>query len=274
MTAVQRPPRPTLEQLRSVAQPPEVRSRKNAEHWTAELYLRHISIYLTSVLVRTPISANGVTGLMILSGWAISASLLVPGIWGPLLAVFFSQLQLYFDCSDGEVARWRGTQSPKGIFLDKIGHYTTEGLIPIALGLRCLGELGLLSRDPGQAYLYLFLGALLAFLIVLNKAQNEMVHASRALAGMDKLPDTAEAKSVPATSFVGRLRRLARFLPFHRVLHSVEMSLLILAASIVSVVAGQQVTGERWLLFVLVPAVLFVNIGHFVAIMASPRLRK
>jgi isopenicillin N synthase-like dioxygenase len=34
------------------------------------------------------------------------------------------------------------------------------------------------------------------------------------------------------------------------------------------------VLAERWLLYVLVPAVLFVNIGHFVAIMASPRLRK
>ncbi|NKX56486.1 CDP-alcohol phosphatidyltransferase family protein [Arthrobacter sp. E918] len=269
-----RPARPTLEQLRAVAQPPEVRSRKNAEHWTAELYLRHISIYLTSILVRTPISANGVTGLMILSGWAISASLLIPGIWGPLLAVLCSQLQLYFDCSDGEVARWRGTQSPKGIFLDKIGHYTTEALIPLALGLRCLGDAGLLRTDPGQAYLHLFLGAVLALLIVLNKAQNEMVHASRALAGLDKLPDTAEAKAVPAASLVGRLRRLARFLPFHRLLHSVELSLLILAASVASLVAAQPVLGERWLLYVLVPAVLFVNAGHFVAIMASPRLRR
>ena len=152
MTGTTRPARPTLEQLRAVAQPPEVRSRKNAEHWTAELYLRHISIYLTSALVRTPISANGVTGLMILSGWAISACLLIPGIWGPLLAVFFSQLQLYFDCSDGEVARWRGTQSPKGIFLDKIGHYTTEGLIPLALGLRCLAASGC-SAGPGAGVL-------------------------------------------------------------------------------------------------------------------------
>jgi phosphatidylglycerophosphate synthase len=274
LTDTTRPARPTLEQLRAVAQPPEVRSRKNAEHWTAELYLRHISIYLTSVLVRTPISANGVTGLMILSGWAISACLLIPGIWGPLLAVFFSQLQLYFDCSDGEVARWRGTQSPKGIFLDKIGHYTTEGLIPIALGLRCLGGFGLLGRDPGQGYLYLFLGAVLALLIVLNKAQNEMVHASRAAAGMAKLPDTAEAKAVPGASLVGRMRRLARFLPFHRMLHSVEMSLLVLVAAIVSLILDEQVIGERLLLFFLVPVVFFVNIGHFVAIMASPRLRK
>ena len=130
-----------MDQLRAVCQPPEVRARRNAEHWTAELYLRHISIYLTAVLVRTRISANGVTGLMILAGWLMSVALLIPGIWGPLLAVVLSQVQLYFDCSDGEVARWRGTQSPRGIFIDMVGHHTTEALIPIALGYRVFREL-------------------------------------------------------------------------------------------------------------------------------------
>ncbi|MGO1264773.1 MAG: CDP-alcohol phosphatidyltransferase family protein, partial [Brevibacterium aurantiacum] len=69
-----------MSELREKAQPIEVRSRKNAEHWTAQLYLRHISIYFTMLLVRTRISANGVTGLMILAGWCIAVSLLLPGI--------------------------------------------------------------------------------------------------------------------------------------------------------------------------------------------------
>ena len=123
---------PTLAELRAKAQPIEVRSRKNAEHWSAQLYLRHISIYFTMILVRTRISANGVTGLMILAGWCIAASLLIPGIWGAVLAVFFSQVQMYIDCCDGEVARWRGTSGAKGVFLDKVGHYTTEGLVAVA----------------------------------------------------------------------------------------------------------------------------------------------
>jgi phosphatidylglycerophosphate synthase len=273
VSAGTRPARPTLEQLRAVAQPPEVRARKNAEHWTAELYLRHISIYLTSVLIRTPISANGVTGLMILAGWGISAALLIPGVLGPVLALLLSQLQLYFDCSDGEVARWRGSQGPKGIFLDKIGHYTTEGLIPLALGFRCLVEFDAIRADPGDSYLHLFLGAVLGLLIILNKAQNEMVHAARAMAGLGKLPDSAAATAVPTASLLGRLRKMARFLPFHRVLHSVEMTMLVLAASLVSLVAGEAAIGERWLLYILVPAVLLVNAGHFLAIMASARLR-
>jgi len=72
----------SIAELKAVAQPPEVRGRRNAEHWTASLYLRNLSPYLTWFLLKTSISANGVTGLMILTGWATAASLLIPGIGG------------------------------------------------------------------------------------------------------------------------------------------------------------------------------------------------
>lgn len=267
-----RPHHPTLDELRAVCQPPEVRARRNAEHWTAELYLRHISIYLTALLVRTPISANGVTGLMILAGWGMSAALLVPGIWGPILAVVLSQVQLYFDCCDGEVARWRQTQGPKGIFIDMVGHHTTEALLPIALAVR----LTLVHHDGGWQvtdYQFLFVGALVALLLVLNRSLSLMVHAARGMAGLGKLPDTGEARAVPSISLVGKLRRAARFLPFHRLLHAVELSLLFLAATIVSMVLGMPALIETWLLWLLVPVTLFVNAGHFVASIASSRLK-
>ena len=49
------------------------------------------------------------------------------------------QLQLLLDCSDGEVARWRGQRSPTGVYLDRIGHWLTEAALPIALGIRADG---------------------------------------------------------------------------------------------------------------------------------------
>lgn len=271
--SVERPSRPTLQELRAVCQPPEVRARKNAEHWTAELYLRHISIYLTAILVRTRISANGVTGLMILAGWCMSVALLIPGIWGPLLAVVLSQLQLYFDCSDGEVARWRGTQSPRGIFIDMVGHHTTEALIPLALGYRVFMELSASSDNATQAWPTLFMGACLAVLLVLNRSQSLMVHAARGMAGLGKLPDTAEARSIPVTSLVGRLRSLARFLPFHRMLHAVELSLVILVCAIISDLLGEPGLAEKLMIWILLPATVLVNVGHFIANMASTRLK-
>lgn len=267
-----RPHHPTLAELRLVCQPPEVRSRKNAEHWTAELYLRHISIYLTALLVRTPISANGVTGLMILAGWGMSAALLIPGVWGPILAVLLSQLQLYFDCCDGEVARWRQTQGPTGIFIDMVGHHTTEALLPLALAAR----LTLVHDDAGWQftdYGLLFVGALVALLLVLNRSLSLMVHAARSMAGLGKLPDTGEARAIPSMSLMGKLRRAARFLPLHRLLHAVELSLLFLGATIFSMALGMPALIEGWLLWLLVPVTLFVNAGHFVATLSSSRLK-
>lgn len=266
-----RPASPTLDELRAIAQPPHVRARKNAEHWTAELYLRHISIYLTALLVRTPITANGVTWLMIMSGWAIAASLFIPGIGGALLALFFSQLQLYFDCCDGEVARWRGTSSAKGVFLDKVGHYTTEGAVAIALGLRAVGDLSLLQTDPGRAYPYVVAGSALACLVLFNKALNDMVHVSRAFNGLDRLPDTAEATAIHAGP-VAALKRIARFVPFHRLYHSVEMSILAVVAALVGTVAGVGIQADRVLIVGLAVLCAVSVVGHFVAIMASRRL--
>ncbi|MGO2035140.1 MAG: CDP-alcohol phosphatidyltransferase family protein [Brevibacterium sp.] len=266
---------PTLSELRAKAQPIEVRSRKNAEHWSAQLYLRHISIYFTMLLVRTRISANGVTGLMILAGWAIAVSLLIPGIWGAVLAVFFSQVQMYIDCCDGEVARWRGTSGAKGVFLDKVGHYTTEGLVAIALGVRAVGEWKNLESDPGGTYPYLLAGTGLACFVLLNKALNDMVHVSRAFNGLDKLPDSKEATALNPGA-IARLKQIARFVPFHRIYHSVELSLLALFSSIVTVIAvhlGQSALfGERWLVLILAPLCLLSVVGHFLSIMASRRL--
>ncbi|WP_122992808.1 CDP-alcohol phosphatidyltransferase family protein [Brevibacterium aurantiacum] len=275
MASEQHRSHPTLEELRAKAQPIEVRSRKNAEHWTAQLYLRHISIYFTMILVRTRISANGVTGLMILAGWCIAASLLIPGIWGAVLAVVFSQVQMYIDCCDGEVARWRGTSGAKGVFLDKVGHYTTEGLVAAALGVRAVGEWSNLRQDPGGIYPYLLAGTVLSALVLLNKAFNDMVHVSRAFNGLDKLPDSTAATALNP-GLVASLKRLVKFVPFHRIYHSVEMSLMALVVSIVSAIVvasgGAELVGERWLVIILVPLCLLSVIGHFLSIMASRRL--
>jgi len=134
-----RPAHPTIAQIREVSQPLSVTGRSNAEHWVADLYLRKFSPYLTRLLLKTPITANGVTYLMILTGISISGALLIPGMTGLVFALFLSQLQMLWDCCDGEIARWRNTQSPKGVFLDRIGHYLTESLIPLALSMRIIG---------------------------------------------------------------------------------------------------------------------------------------
>jgi len=262
-----RPTRPTVAQIREVCQPPAIRGRRNSEHWVADVYLRDISPHLTRILLRTPITANQVTWLMVATGMSAAAAVLIPGLLGPILAVLLGQLQMLWDCCDGEVARWRRKSSPKGVFIDRIGHYTTEGLIPIALGLRAAG-----FPDAGWASSgWPFLGALLAVVILYNKALNDMVHVSRAYNDLPKLEDK-EAVGVPQHSGLRSLRSVARFIPFHRAYHSVELTILILVAAIADLFLGDLQSTQVLLVALLVLGVVTI-LGHLASILSSSKLR-
>jgi phosphatidylglycerophosphate synthase len=249
---IERPAKPTIKELRAVCQPDSVTGRSNAEHWVADLYLRRISPYLTRLLLKTPVTANGVTYLMIATGVSISLVLQIPGFTGLFLAFLLSQLQMLWDCCDGEVARWRQTQSPKGVFLDRVGHYLTESLIPIALAWR-IGE---------GDYELLFLASLISLFILLNKGFNDAVHVARAYANLPKL---ADSKSVgePKSLVIRVARAPFRIFAVQRLFHSVEMSILILIFS-----------GNENLIRIGLPVAAFVTAGHLVAILSSRKLDK
>lgn len=261
--ATGRPEDPSIAELRAVTQPPSVRTRAGAEHWVASAYLRDISPYLTKILLRAGFSANGVTWLMILSAALAAVS---TGWWslaGAILAVVFVQLQMLLDCCDGEVARWRQTSSPKGVYLDRVGHYVAECGIAVALGIRAAGEVVL-------GNVWVSLGLLLGLLVCLNKVENDLVHVSRHYAGMSQMQDT-EAVRTPGDGLLRTARRAARFIPFHRVFHSVELSLLVLVAAVLDLWLDGQAT--RWLLAALCVAAAVTLVGHLLAVLSSPRLK-
>ncbi len=262
-----RPQRPTIAQLREVTQPPAVRGRKNSEHWVADLYLRHLSPYLTRVLLRMGLSANSVTWIMIATGASAGLALLIPGMPGAILALVLGQLQMLWDCCDGEVARWRQTFSPAGTFLDKVGHYTAESIIPICLGWRAAAGEGSWTDPVGYAYA----GTLLAVLIVLNKALNDMVHVSRAFAGLPRLEDV-EGVGTPTRSGLAKLRGLVRYFPFNRIYHSVEMTILAFVAALGDLLVGGVTVTRVLVVGMLVLAVPTVA-GHLLAILSSTKLR-
>jgi len=267
MSDPERPSRPSVAQIREVCQPPAIRGRKNSEHWVADVYLRDISPYLTRILLRTPITANQVTWLMVATGASAALCVLIPGILGPILAALLGQMQMLWDCCDGEVARWRRKSSPKGVFIDRVGHYTTEGLIPIALGMRAAG-----FPDAGWTNsIWPFLGALLAVIILYNKALNDMVHVSRAYNDLPKLADKEEV-AVPQHSGLRSLRSLARFVPFHRAYHSVELTMLILAAGIADLFL-EDLQATQILLVALVIFGVVTILGHLASILSSSKLR-
>lgn len=254
--------RPSIAELRAVTQPPSIFERNSGEHWAGRLYVRRLSPYLTALLLRTPLTPNGATWLMILTGLAAAAVLTLPGLLPAVGAALLIQLQITLDCSDGEMARWLNRRSAKGVFLDRLGHELTEAALPIALGIRADGGWGEIGG-------WTTLGAVLAVVVLLIKAETMMVNVARIEAGLERVEDTREAATPPG--LLGRLRRLAGHLPFYRAFVAVEATLLALAAAVVDLVVGD-LEATRVLLLALLPAAAVTFAGHLAAILRSKRL--
>jgi phosphatidylglycerophosphate synthase len=255
---------PTIAELRAATQPASIFERDSGEHWAGKLYVRRASPYLTRLFLRTRITPNGVTWLMIASGLAAAAVLTLPGVLPAVAAVMLIQVQILLDCSDGELARWLDVRSTAGVYLDRIGHWLTEAALPIALGVRADGgwdELGT----------YTMLGLVVAVLVLLIKGESALVTVARAESGRPPARDT-RAVAAPRGGALRRLRRLLRFTPFFRAFVAIEATLLALAAAIVDAIAGDLV-GSRVLVIALVVVAAVTAVGHLVAILASDRLR-
>jgi phosphatidylglycerophosphate synthase len=243
---------PTIDELRAATQPASIFARNSGEHWAGRLYMRRLSPYLTRVLIRTRLTPNGVTCLMIADGLAAAALLTLPGPWPAIAVVVLVQLQLLLDCSDGELARWRKLSSPAGIFLDRLAHNLTEAALPIALGVRADG-----GWDDIDGYMTL--GLLAAVLVLLLRVSTALVAVARAEAG---LPVAALA----------RIRRAVAFAPFYRAFVAIEFSFLALLAAIWDAAAGE-LPGSRALVVALVPVAALTLAGRIAAILTSARLR-
>jgi len=269
VTTPARPAKPTVAQVREVTQPAEILNRANSEHWLNDVYLRKVSVYLTRHLIMLKVSPNQVTMVMIAIGKLAALSLLIQGIPGALIAAVLAQYQMVWDCSDGEVARWQEKYSPAGIFLDKVAHYTVEGLIPVTLGIRAAGGISIFGDEAVSWWPWY--GALLAVVVLWNKAMNDAVHVARSHSGLSKLEDVKGVSS-PNHSFLRSLRNITRVFPFQRIFHSIEMTMIILIAAVVDAARGDLRATQITLLAMLSLAIVTL-IGHFISIMSSSRLR-
>lgn len=255
--------RPSIAELRAVAQPPELIARRSAEHWAGRWYMRRVSLRVTRLLVATRISAHAVTAAMIVTGLVAAAAVVVPAWWSALIAVALIQFYLLLDCVDGEVARWRGTTGAAGVYLDRLGHHVVEAALVVALGVRAAG-------GPGSAIdAWVLAGAIGALLVVIGKLETDLIIVARAAAG---LPTRDDADPQSGVRGVRAARRVAAAVPVHRLIGAVELTLLLVVAAIVDVVRGDLV-GSRTLLGATVVVAAVVAIGHPLTILTSKRLR-
>lgn len=251
---------PPVGELRRITQPQSLLDRPSGEHWAGRLYMRRVSPHVTRLALRLGLSANAVTWLMIAVGLAGAWAFALPG---PVALVGLVGIQLYLllDCVDGEVARFTGTESIVGLYLDRWGHYVVEGSMFAALGVR--------AADGTEQLGYMVLGMAGAFLALLAKAETDLVDSARLQAGKGPMPD--DAVTMQHTGMAAG-RRLASYLPLHRLVHATEAAF---AAVIVIVVdtARDDLWATRALIIVLVVVVALVVPLHLISILNSRRLR-
>jgi phosphatidylglycerophosphate synthase len=257
--------RPSLAELRAVAQPRDVLGRVSGEHWAGRLYMRHVSLHLTRAV--TPfrwVTPNGLTWAMLLCGLAAAVVLTVPRWWTALIAFVLVQVQELLDCSDGELARWRQRFGASGIYLDRIGHYVTDAGLAIAVGVHADGGLG--SVDGWTT-----VGLATGVLVLLTKAETDLVHMARAASGLPRAADDA-ATAAPRRSVLRRLRRMAMRVPFNRALLAIELSTLALAAAVTDAAAdtGRFMSG---LSVALLAVAAVVVVAHLLSVLTSGRLK-
>lgn len=122
---------PTLAQLRATVQK---RRHREIGNVLARYWARPTAIHGTWLALRLGLSAHQVTCL----AWACSlasAGLIASGArWGFLVGVALAWLAFWLDRVDGQVARWRGTSSLDGVYLDYLMHHVASLALGFALG--------------------------------------------------------------------------------------------------------------------------------------------
>jgi hypothetical protein len=251
--------------VRRIGQPPAVLTRRNAEHWAGVLYLRKISPYLTWLFLRTPLSPDGVTWLMIAAGLLGVVVLAAGGLWSAIVAVLLVNLYLLLDCCDGELARVKQQFGVAGIYLDRVGHYVVEGGLVAALGVRAQGGLVAGHVVGGWAEL----GAFAALGAVLIKAETDLVDVARLRTGHTA---TTDEDLAPRSSAVSTLRRVASLLKLNRLILAMELSTAALLVGIYDAVAGG-LTATRVLLVVCAVIAAVFAVLHLASVLLSRRLK-
>ncbi len=110
---------PSIKELRELTQ--TTHSSTTAGLYS-KYFARRVSIYITAVLIHTSLSANAVTVLFAIVGM-IGAFLFSFGEpYLAIIAVLLLHLSAILDHVDGELARYRKTFSPYGIYIDYMAH--------------------------------------------------------------------------------------------------------------------------------------------------------
>ncbi len=122
--------------MRKVESPKELREicQRPPAASLAKVIWRRGSIYLTWILLHTPVDGIHVTVAWIFLGVAGAALLGLGSHWIPVAGALLLVLQHLLDVVDGEITRYKKSESAVGMFLDKLGHNIVYPTIFLGLG--------------------------------------------------------------------------------------------------------------------------------------------
>ena len=126
----------------------EVRERagkKDVDLLVDRILIRRISIRLTWLLVRTPITANEVSLLAMVVTLAGITCLVFKPFYIPAVGGLLMVLGCVLDCCDGEVARFRSNTSLRGVYIDGLSHAIAIPAMFFAAGIGLLVRHGSVS---------------------------------------------------------------------------------------------------------------------------------
>ncbi len=131
MTMNDRRNRPALEELRSRVQKGRHREIGN---WLARRVGRPSAVYGCWLAVRLGLSAHQVTAAAWIASMAAAVAIGIGTRWMFVLGVALAHLAFWLDHVDGQVARWRGTASLDGVYLDYLMHHAANLALGFGLG--------------------------------------------------------------------------------------------------------------------------------------------
>jgi len=132
---------PTLAALRARVQKDRHREVGN---WLARRVARPSAVYGAWAAVRLGLSADQVTAAALAAALAGSVAIGGGGRISFVAGVALLHLAFWLDHVDGQVARWRGTASLDGVYLDYLMHHTQNLALGFALGY----GLGVRTGEP------------------------------------------------------------------------------------------------------------------------------
>jgi hypothetical protein len=209
---------------------------------------RPVSKYLTWLFLRVGVPAAAVSAANIAVGVLGAACLACPHMRISLLFIPLAYIGEVLDCSDGEVARGRGTGDVTFAFADIAGHYFVTPLVVLALGLR--------GAVQQQALAPLLLGAIAAIFCT----PTITLYRVRASILLEEMLDRAARGPVVVHPLLAsRAGRLPGDFGFERPTHRYRLPLGTGLTVIISVaLLGQWLTGFRALSWIsMIMAIVF-----------------